>query len=108
MNSKSISPLKKGSTKFEVDPDFKLTARRRNNMHSIISNYNLMRKMKLKKHMSKYQAKESGNQTVATLLLDLRHKSDGLRLEATNCLGELESMFESISQLTAKIGSNKF
>ena len=77
-------------------------------MHNIISNYNLLRKAKLKKYMSKYQDSGEGKETVANLLLDLRHKSDGLKLEATNCLGELENMFDSISQLTAKMVSNKF
>jgi hypothetical protein len=52
--SQSGLEQKKAAPKFLVDPDFKLTTRRRNNMHGIISSYNLLRKLKLKKSMAKY------------------------------------------------------
>jgi hypothetical protein len=55
-----------------LDPDFKLTARRRNNMHNIISGYNQHRINKLKKHMSKYLDNGEDKETFANLLLDLR------------------------------------
>ena len=76
-------------------------------MHAIISSYNSMRRTKLKKYIAKYHDDREGKQTVANLLLTLRHKSEGMKLEASTCLGELETMFDMISQLTAKTGSNK-
>jgi hypothetical protein len=64
--------------------------------------------MKLKKYLAKYRDRDGKSPSMGAQLLNLRSKSHGLKLEASTCLGELETMFDSISELTAKTGSNKF
>ena len=77
-------------------------------MFQVVNGYKRMKTAKLQKAVA-LRLQSSGDRLYAAdQLLELRERSSSMRLEACERLCSLETLFDEIAGLTAKIGGTKF
>lgn len=103
-SSKTSTPPTKNSDiqAFKVDPNFKMTEKKKSYMLGKLSERDSKRKLSLIKSISKYRHDDGKPKKIGNLLVNIRHKNQFMKRQSKFLLVKFEKAFDSLKILQIK------